>query len=317
MVSVTGERWFPDTASFAEQMSSHWGNWHCDSEVGRLRDVLMRRPGAEVDAVNASNFASYRWRDAMDGDLARGQHDAVADLYRAHGVTVHYVEDQRADRPNALYCRDQVFMTPEGAIVGRLAIAARRGEERAVAKTLADLGVPVLRTINGDGVFEGACALWVNRQTVILGSGARANAVGVAQVAYELRNIGVADIIPFQIPYGHAHLDGLINFADTDKVVLFPWQVPYDVVKPLLDIGYHVIEVDDIAEAKDRFATNFVALEPGVVVAASGTPNTHAKMRDAGIKVLTLDVGEILKGWGSLHCMTAFLRRDPVGEVVP
>jgi arginine deiminase len=37
-------------------------------------------------------------------------------------------------------------------------------------------------------------------------------------------------------------------------------------------------------------------------------------MRDAGIKIIPVDISEILKGWGALHCMTAFLRRDPVEE---
>ena len=70
----------------------------------------------------------------------RAQHDALADIYRAHGVRVHYIEEQREDKPNALFCRDLVLMTPEGAIVTRPAMEARRGEERYAAKALADLG---------------------------------------------------------------------------------------------------------------------------------------------------------------------------------
>ena len=50
-------------------------------------------------------------------------------------------------------------MTPEGAIVCRPGISARRGEERFAAQTLSKLGVPIIRTINGGGIFDGACAM--------------------------------------------------------------------------------------------------------------------------------------------------------------
>ena len=47
------------------------------------------------------------------------------------------MEEQREDRPNAVYCRDLMFMTPEGAIISRPALPVRRGEEAAMAKALA------------------------------------------------------------------------------------------------------------------------------------------------------------------------------------
>ncbi|MGG1661951.1 dimethylarginine dimethylaminohydrolase family protein [Brevibacillus sp. NRS-1366] len=313
-VNVQGERWFPSQKAFSEDMPDLWGNWYCDSEVGTLRSVLMRRPGREIEIVNESNFSDFRWKAAMNPERARAQQDALVQIYHDHGVEVHYVENMREDKPNALYLRDLVVMTPEGAIVCRPAIEARRGEERYIAEQLAKLGVPIIKTINGDGFFDGACAMWVDRQTVIIGTGARANEAGAAQVEAELRNIGVTEIIRFPIPYGHAHIDGLLNIADMRKVVLFPWQVPYDVVKPLLDRDFTVIEATDIAEVKETFCTNFVALEPGKVVMPVGNPETKAKMEQAGIEVIETQMDEIMKGWGSIHCMTAFLRRDPINQ---
>ncbi|GGK35107.1 amidinotransferase [Caldalkalibacillus thermarum] len=313
-VQVQGECWFPSEKTFSEEMNDIWGDWYCDSEVGTLRAVLMRRPGKEIEFVKESNYSQYRWKAPMNPERARAQQDALAQIYRDHGVTVHYVEEQREDRPNALYMRDLVLMTPEGAIVCRPAIAARRGEERYAAQALARLGVPIIKTINGDGYFEGACAMWVDRHTVIIGTGARANRSGAAQVEAELRNIGVTDIIHFEIPYGHAHLDGLINLADRKTAVLFPWQVSYDVVKALLDKGFHIVEATNIEEVKGKLSLNFVALEPGKVVMPAGCPDTKAKMEDAGIQVIEAEMDEILKGWGAIHCMTVFLRRDPISQ---
>ena len=311
-IRVQGERWFPAETRFADELEGLWGPWGCDSEVGRLRAVLLRRPGEEIEGVTEANFQDFRWKGAMDVAKARAEQDHLAQIYRDHGVTVHYVSRQRKDRPNALYMRDLVFMTPQGAIVCRPGIAARRGEERYAAEELGRLGVPIVRTINGTGFFDGACALWVDAETVILGTGARANAEGAAQVEQELRRMGVKTVLPFGIPYGHAHLDGLMNFADRKTVVLFPWQVPYDVVKPLLDRGFNVIEATDLVEIKERLAINFVAIEPGKVVMPAGCPDTRAKLERAGVEVIEAELGEILKGWGSVHCMTVFLRRDPV-----
>lgn len=208
-VTVQGERWFPSETSFEEEMNDFWGDWYCDSEIGRLRAVMMRRPGKEIEGVTHANYAQFRWKAPMDPEKARREHEMLAQIYRDHGVSVYDVGKQRDDRPNALYVRDQVFMTPEGAIVCRNGLSARRGEERYAAEALARLGVPIVRTINGDGYFEGACAIWVDRETVIIGTGSRSNRSGVEQVEYELRNMGVTNIIRTQIPYGSIHLDGL------------------------------------------------------------------------------------------------------------
>lgn len=311
-VNVQGERWFPLETNFTDEIKEYWGNWYCDSEVGKLRDVLIRKPGKEIEIVNSENYSDFRWKAPMDVEKARYQIDNLVEIYKEYGVNVHFVEEQREDKPNAIYMRDLVFMTPEGAIIARPAIEARRGEEKAAAFALSKLGVPIVRTINGNGVFDGACAMWVDRHTVILGTGSRANAEGAAQVEYELRRMGVTDILHMGIAYGHAHLDGIMNFVDKKKMILFPWQVSYDVVKPLLDKGIEIIEITDIEEVKNNMAINVVALEPGKVLMVEGNPNTKKKIEDAGVEVIEVDLSEIKKGWGAIHCMSVFLNRDPV-----
>ena len=50
-VKVQGERWFPSETKFSDEMASIWGKWYCDSEVGKLRAVLLRRPGKEIEFI--------------------------------------------------------------------------------------------------------------------------------------------------------------------------------------------------------------------------------------------------------------------------
>ncbi|MGM0602089.1 MAG: dimethylarginine dimethylaminohydrolase family protein [Bacillota bacterium] len=292
-------------------MEEYWGEkWSVSSEVGKLKAVLLRRPGKEVE--NVTDPAKWRWGSTVDPEKMRWQHDEFAEIYKENGVDVYYVEGQRKDRPNSIFMRDNVLGTPEGVILCRQALDVRRGEEKAVAKSLVEIGVPIIRTVSGKGVFEGACGLWIDRKTIILGTGVRSNMDGVKQVEEVLASMGVENILHFQIPYGHAHLDGLINIVDKKKALIFPWQVPYDVIEFLLNKGFEIIEAPSINEVKKGMAVNLVALEPGKVILPAGNPATKNILQKNDVEVLEVDVSEIMKAYGSLHCMSAFLKRDEI-----
>jgi N-dimethylarginine dimethylaminohydrolase len=304
--AIPGERWFPAESSFKDDMPALWGDWGVSSEVEELKAVLMHRPGKEIEQFD---HRKVRFREPVDPEKIRNQHDALAELYRQHGVTVHYVEGQQEDRPNAMFVRDLVFMTPEGAIVTRPAMMERRGEEKAVHCTLAALGVPILQTIHGNGIFEGANAMWVDRETVILATGSRTNRSGYEQVESTLRRLGVTQIIHMQIPYGHAHIDGLLNLASRDTAMIHPPQVSYDVCSALIRKGFKILETPSQTEAKATFGVNFVAIRPGLVVQPEGNPRCREVLEKNGIQVIAAEVDEIMKGWGAIHCVTAFLKR--------
>ncbi|MCI9513795.1 MAG: amidinotransferase [Oscillospiraceae bacterium] len=304
--ALAGERWFSLETTITEDMTKLWGDWGVASEVDTLRAVLMRRPGKEVENFD---WQAARFRAPIDPEKFRAQHDALTDIYRAHGVQVHYIDEQRDDRPNAIFCRDLVFMTPEGAIVTRPAMDARRGEERYAAQKLAELGVPIIRTVCGGATFEGAMGMWIDRHTVILASGVRTNREGYEMVKGELERMGVTQILHMQIPYGHAHIDGLINMASHDVALMHASQVPYDVCDALKKKGIKLLECPSRNEAKETLAINYVALEPGLVVMPAGNPRSQELLENNGIRVIPVEIDEILKGFGAMHCCTAFLKR--------
>ena len=304
--AIPGEKWFPKETSFTEDMKDLWGDWGVCSEVDTLRAVLMRRPGKEIENFD---WEAARFKAPIDPERFRAQHDALAQIYRDHGVQVHYIEEQREDRPNALFCRDLVLMTPEGAIVTRPAMEARRGEERYAAKALADLGVPIIRTICGDATFEGAMVMWVDRYTAILASGVRTNRQGYEMVEQELKRMGVKDVLHMQVPYGHAHIDGNLNLASHDVAMIHASQVPYDVCDVLKKKGYKLLECPSQIEAKQTFAINFVAIKPGQIVMPAGNPRSQELLEKNGIDVIPVEFDEIMKGFGAIHCCTAFLKR--------
>ncbi|NLW69884.1 MAG: amidinotransferase [Eubacteriaceae bacterium] len=304
--AIPGERWFPKLTDFEEDMKEYWGDWGVSSEVTKLRAVLMRRPGREIEDFDAE-YARFS-EEPLDIELMRKQHDEVAQIYRENDIKVYYVEEQRDDRPNAIFCRDLMFMTPEGAIVARPGMASRRGEERYVAQALGKLGVPILKTISGEGIFEGANAMWVDRKTCVVSTGSRCNSSGYEQLSHELTRMGV-EVYHMQQPYSNIHIDGIMNPVSEEAVLIHAAQVPYDIVDMLKRKGYKILEAPSRTEARESFGCNFVALEPNSILMPEGNPRTRELLEKNGVKVRTVNISEIIKGKGALHCITAYLKR--------
>ncbi len=299
--------------SFQENMKSVWGNdWSVTSEIGTLRAVLMHRPGVEIEGINTPEAAERAYmRDVIDPQKAREQHDNLAALYRENGVEVYYVEDMDPECPNAMYCRDLILGTPEGVIVTRPGIEIRSKEVRYAAQRVMELGVPILRTIHGNAVFDGACVMWVDRETVILGTGTRCNQAGFEQAAETFRAMGVKHIIPLSIARNQNHLDGFLSIVDTHVAVTYPYITPDIVYEELEKRGFRFVEIPAFEE-KINFAANSVALAPGKIVMPNGAPRTAELLRKEGIEVIEIELDEIKKGGGAVHCLTAFLKRDDI-----
>jgi arginine deiminase len=63
--------------------------FHVDSEVGALRQVVVRRPGAELDRLTPQNKDSLLFDDVLWAYRAREEHDAFVRQMVDRGVVVH------------------------------------------------------------------------------------------------------------------------------------------------------------------------------------------------------------------------------------
>ena len=59
------------------------------SEVGRLREVIVHRPGTELDRLSPANAAELLFDDVLWPAQARAEHDAFVETLRSRGVRVH------------------------------------------------------------------------------------------------------------------------------------------------------------------------------------------------------------------------------------
>jgi arginine deiminase len=68
-----------------------------DSEVGRLRSVLLHRPGAELRRLTPRNSADLLFDGIPWVERAQAEHDAFAATLEGRGVDVVYLDDLLAD----------------------------------------------------------------------------------------------------------------------------------------------------------------------------------------------------------------------------
>lgn len=302
-----GEGWAPREGTRRSDIGTIWKACGVPAEWYPLRTVLTHRPGWEIEDV--PDYRSALWLAPIDPLKAREQHDAFMDVYRSHGVEVIELGEVGTPLPNAYFCRDSFCMTPEGAVISRMASASRAGEERWAAAALAREGVPIVHSVDADGTFEGADVVIANEDLVFVGLGMRSNRSGVRQVARAFRDAGIAEVIEVEIPYGCGHIDGTINVIDKDLAMVMPTQLSWVVYENLKRHGFDVIHLPDMAEAQGGMALNIVPLAPRVVVTPAGNTRTKALLESHGVEVVEVDVSELMKGGGSCHCMTGVVWR--------
>jgi N-dimethylarginine dimethylaminohydrolase len=302
-----GEGWSPRRAPLEDEIGTLWGRCGLRDEWGALRAVLLHRPGAEL-AVPDPDAAQLL--APVDPDRAAAEHDLLARAYREEGVLVRAVEPAGPPTPNLMFCADLFLMTPEGAILGRPASTVRAGEEIWIARRLAELGIPIVRIVRGQGTFEGADAMWLDRTTVLVGRGLRTNAEGARQVAAILDEMGV-EAIPVDLPWGAMHLMGMLRIADRDLAIAWPGRLAVTAVEALRRRGYRVVFLPDGPAAELTTALNFVTLAPGRVLMAEGYALFERFFEKAGLACRTTPVAELRRAAGGIGCLTGILERAP------
>lgn len=305
-----------------EQQQSVWGRqWGCNSDVGRLRLVLMHRPGDELKVVDPSRRleeigaygdpeTGWYWRGETVPDLPsmQAQHDSLVQALREEGVEVVFLDECAPGRMKSCYTRDSVIAVDGGAIVTRLGPPIRRGEELPVTRTLGKLGMPILRTIHGTGILEGGSFAFINPRTAVVGLSSRVNESGVDQLEDALRVQGV-ELLRVHLTGYRLHIDGAFVMIDAETAIVNPTQLPFWFLERLKELKVRTIEV---CPEDSVWTINCLAVRPGRVLMAEGvSARTMEKLDKAGISVRVVPYDKVCLGGGGIHCSTGPLIRDP------
>jgi N-dimethylarginine dimethylaminohydrolase len=305
-----GAGWAGRPGAHRDELGTLWASCGIDSEWAPLRAVLLHEPGPELGQADP---VAHNLLERVDAGRAGAQHRAIATAYEAAGVAVHHVRPAtEAPSVNQMFCADLFVATPEGAILARPASAARAGEERWVARRLADLGVPILATLTGRSSFEGADLMWLDPRTAILGRGLRTNDEGIAQIAATLQRIGV-QVVVVDMPFGTMHLMGMLRIADADLAIAWPRRTPFAAVQALRARGFQVAFLPETDANTMNRAMNFVTLGPRRILMVDGPGPLRAFYEGLGIACTALDCSELAKAAGAIGCLTGVLTRDRTG----
>jgi len=319
----------PLPLDYLDELEIIWGKkWGAQSEIGKLRETLVQRPGKEM-APPKGDLSWFQLIEQPNVTKCQTEHDGLVEILKQERVVVHDVSppeewllNEPYGVPHARYgggARDPGVVVNGGTIIGRMSLPYRKGEEVWWSKKSVGLGVPILYTVHGDGTFEGGNIVWLDPTHVCIGKSARTNQDGIDQVSIILKSVGVEEITVVPIPGwlnnlewpagGYAHLDIVFGYVDDGTALVYPPGVPYDFLEFLRGKQINMIEV--WPEDARRLACNVVAIEPGKIVMVEGLDRARRDLEKEGVDVIPLPWQETEKGGGGPHCATGPLRRDP------
>jgi N-dimethylarginine dimethylaminohydrolase len=306
----------------ASEQKEVWGRqWGCTNDVGKLRAVLMHRPGDELSVVEDKPMPEiggfgdpekgWYWMGRTLPDLPAMQaaHDALAALLRSEGVEIVYVDQAAPGRMKQIFTRDSVIGVKGGAIVTRLARRVRRGEELPVTRALARAGCPILSTLHGGAVFEGGGFAMFDDKTAVCSVSVACNPEGVRQVEMLLETLGIS-LIKVPMPGYRIHIDGSFVMIDGDTAIVNVNELPYVFIE---ELKRRRIRMIDLPPEDNAFSLNCLAVAPGrIIMHTQRSPRLADRLDHNQITVLPIEYECVELGGGGIHCSTAPLARDPI-----
>ncbi|MDR3354102.1 MAG: amidinotransferase [Synergistaceae bacterium] len=302
-----------------------WGRrWGVYNDVGTIKTILMHRPGDELKRMTADKYDPsidaliddeeqwyFRSDKAPDIPAMQAEHDALVKILRDNGAEVVFVDGAVTD-PNSMFTRDMGMVVNGGIIISRMGPVGkpfgtgRRGEEAFITQKVAEIGMPILHTIHGEGLMEGGSFCYLTEKVAAIGLSMRGNIEGARQVRSVLESQGT-ELIEVPLVGFSMHIDGAIVMIDHDKALINVERLPYWFTGKLHDLGIEAIQADF---RDSKVAVNCIALKPGKLVMDKMAPWSAEKIAARGVEVIATPYAECRKHGGGIHCSTLPLVRE-------
>ena len=282
--------------AFHDVLEEVWGRrWGAHDETGVLRSVLVRPPSRGLARSGPTRGTRRRRRSSTPTAAGTGPTGArrtstgwpsstaascTRSSTRASTWSSRRRWTTRSRRPSTSAI--QLVTVPGGAIVGRMAVLMRRGEEADLSRVVAGAGMPVLGTMTGTATLEGGSFVKLRDGVAALTS-IRCNDEAADALRDVLRGSGGAVVVP--LPGYTIHLDMHLAMLDVDLALADVGGLPYTFLTRLGAMGI------DLVHAEPELGANLLALGPRRVLMAEGSPVT-GRLRDAGVEVRTVAYDE-------------------------
>lgn len=268
-----------------------------------LRKVLVSKPDYLKPAP--INEIAKKWKDTyMDIDVMRREHEEFVAAYKREGVEVFFL-DSDEERPNSVFARDFGGCVKEGYILGNFKLDMRYKEHVDYKARMEALGVPMIGEIK-EGLFEGGDFMFMNEKWIAVGMADRTDEKGLAELKAILEPLGY-EVTGIPLDPRYLHLDMCFNLVDEHLAVSYKDGLPEEFRKLLTK---HDVEIIEVPEASIFLhGCNLQALGDKRVMSLKRNESVNEQLDKKGMKVVELNVTEILKAGGGPHCMTFPLER--------
>jgi len=238
--------------------------------------------------------------------VAQAQHRELAAAYQHFGVRIH-APPLESELPLQLYTRDSSVMTPFGAIITAMSNWWRRGENYAAIRNYERLGIPIYDMVTA-GTFEGGDFNVIEDNCVLIGCGGdRTQEEAARQVESWFKREGWETRLAFFDEY-YVHIDLMVvPIAKKLTAVCLDCAEPA-LVDWLKSKGHEIIEVP--FQDTMNLGCNFMSLGRDRVIAPKSSRALIEQLRARGFDVAEVDMSEISKTGGGIHCMAQALRRE-------
>jgi dimethylargininase len=238
-------------------------------------------------AMNRCELA-FLPRQPIDVARAQEQHRQYEACLRALGVHVVSLPGE-PDLPDAVFVEDPAVVVDEAAVVTRMGTESRREESASLAAALASFR-PLLR-MSAPATLEGGDVMRIGR-TLYVGRSERTNAEGIRQLRDLLEPVGY-QIEPVEVR-GCLHLKTGCCYLGQGRLLANRGWID---AAPLN--GYEIWDVP----RDEPWAANVLSVNETVLLPASA-PGTRKMLRERGLRVEAVDIGELTKAEAGLTCMS-------------
>ena len=344
---VQGLRMYPQILSdFEDEMEAYWGRkWKANTTIGRLRLVMLHRPGEEFLSVGKptpwpphdTSLAAWRMTFKPDLDEMIEHHENLKKGYEDEGVEVVIKKPDPNDPPyqvKAIYTDDVCHPAVYGHIILRMYDCIRKGEEVPTFQTLAEIGCPVVGMITGKGMAEGGSIGWLDEKHLVIavhliGGRYRANTHSPEVVrANESGFMQYARIVKEQDPEAHVLISpgyggrqgGISHYRMIDRHTSVQDPKNFDPrhvewLRGEMDWKF-IVPPDDVCRnirGRKVGPGTGVVLEPMKIIVPTGDPKGRKWFESIGVEVVEVEVPSLVgpRNTGSIHCAAGSLIRDP------
>jgi N-dimethylarginine dimethylaminohydrolase len=335
-------------SSFEDDMVKVWGRkWKANTNVGKLRVVLLHHPGPEFLQVgkptpwppHEDSLIAWRMSEKMSLDELVENHENLVEAYKAEGVEVVIRKPDPNDPPyqvKAIYTDDVCHPAVYGQVILRMYDHIRRGEERPTYKTLAELGCPVVGMIMDRGMAEGGSIGWLDEKHLIIAvhfprantkdpDVMRANESGHMQFARIVKlqdpEVDVRICPGYGTSLGTSHyslIDRHTSVQDPRTVdpYLGEWmeaEMNWEFINPPDEVSVKVHTGDPRMPVVKRGPNTGVVLEPRKILVPTGNPKATKWFESIGVEVVEVEVPTLVRprNSGSIKCTCGGVLRDP------